>query len=386
MPRPDLELLGINHRRIPVLAIGRDVYLDTRLILSKLDAAPVSDRLFKQQAGNSVRPPLGPSARDRSSKASTPGTTGTSREHITNAALRALLESYTTDTPLFRTLGQLLPTDLPLLSGPGADEYFADRAQWAGGTTAGAGSSSSSSGGAAGKAAAAAAVARAAMQRARPAAVAEARRAFALLEDTLLADGREWILGSGSASGSSSAAAGPTLADIDAVWPFHWLTGIPGALSGADITPSTFPLVHAWVARFQRAVSEAKRRPGYPAPESIDGKEAARRIWRAQFWEQAQEDDGRSGTQGEGGQGVIDARDPVVQALGLRRGDRIQIVPTDSGRTHPDVGRLWAIDGTEVVLEIDPPKGSVGGETIRLHAPRHGFRVTKVTSDERAKM
>ncbi|CAI6094818.1 unnamed protein product [Clonostachys chloroleuca] len=37
MPRPDLEALGINYRRIPVLAIGRDVYFDTRLILEKLE-------------------------------------------------------------------------------------------------------------------------------------------------------------------------------------------------------------------------------------------------------------------------------------------------------------------------------------------------------------
>ena len=37
MPRPDLARLGIAYRRIPVLAIGRDVYLDSRLILQKLE-------------------------------------------------------------------------------------------------------------------------------------------------------------------------------------------------------------------------------------------------------------------------------------------------------------------------------------------------------------
>ncbi|KAJ4356704.1 uncharacterized protein N0V89_004740 [Didymosphaeria variabile] len=37
MPRPDLEKLGVKYRRIPILAIGRDVYLDTRLILRKLE-------------------------------------------------------------------------------------------------------------------------------------------------------------------------------------------------------------------------------------------------------------------------------------------------------------------------------------------------------------
>lgn len=39
MPRPILkDRLGINHRRIPILALGRDVYIDTRLMLRKLEA------------------------------------------------------------------------------------------------------------------------------------------------------------------------------------------------------------------------------------------------------------------------------------------------------------------------------------------------------------
>lgn len=37
MPRPDLERLGINYRRIPLLAIGRDVFCDTRIIIEKLE-------------------------------------------------------------------------------------------------------------------------------------------------------------------------------------------------------------------------------------------------------------------------------------------------------------------------------------------------------------
>jgi glutathione S-transferase len=38
MPRPLLqERLGINYRRIPVMSIGRDIYIDSRLMLSKLE-------------------------------------------------------------------------------------------------------------------------------------------------------------------------------------------------------------------------------------------------------------------------------------------------------------------------------------------------------------
>ncbi|EME45806.1 hypothetical protein DOTSEDRAFT_71486 [Dothistroma septosporum NZE10] len=45
LPRPAQEALGINYRRSPVMAVGRDVYLDTRLMLAKLDEIfPPSDK------------------------------------------------------------------------------------------------------------------------------------------------------------------------------------------------------------------------------------------------------------------------------------------------------------------------------------------------------
>lgn len=37
MPRPDLAALGVKYRRIPILSIGRDFYCDTALILEKLE-------------------------------------------------------------------------------------------------------------------------------------------------------------------------------------------------------------------------------------------------------------------------------------------------------------------------------------------------------------
>ena len=36
LPRPQLESLGITYRRIPVLAIGKDVYCDTSLIVARI--------------------------------------------------------------------------------------------------------------------------------------------------------------------------------------------------------------------------------------------------------------------------------------------------------------------------------------------------------------
>ena len=54
LPRPELsETLGITYRRIPILAIGRDVYADTSLIASTLERRyPASDgygTLFPQR-------------------------------------------------------------------------------------------------------------------------------------------------------------------------------------------------------------------------------------------------------------------------------------------------------------------------------------------------
>jgi len=56
LPRPELsETLGVTYRRIPILAIGRDIYADTSLIASTLERRfPVSDgygTLFPQRKG-----------------------------------------------------------------------------------------------------------------------------------------------------------------------------------------------------------------------------------------------------------------------------------------------------------------------------------------------
>jgi glutathione S-transferase len=38
MPRPHLELIDVGYRKIPIMAIGKDIYIDSRLIISKLEA------------------------------------------------------------------------------------------------------------------------------------------------------------------------------------------------------------------------------------------------------------------------------------------------------------------------------------------------------------
>ncbi|KAF7543251.1 hypothetical protein G7Z17_g10888 [Cylindrodendrum hubeiense] len=296
MPRPDVSQLGISYRRIPILSIGRDVYLDTRLQIPKLEA------LFPEI------PRLGATESDQ-------------------LAVERLLSLFTNDTGLFGKAVQLLPTDLPLLQDPA---YYRDRADFIGGNLSPEG-----------------------MNAARPEALGAVIRALDLLETTLLADGRDWILKT----------ARPSLADIEAVWPFHWLLGLPGALPKDHFSPAVYPRVYAWIQRFQDAVSTAKKQMGKPA--TLKGDQAVQAILQAPFNEN---------------EAAVDGKDAVVVAQGLQRGDLIRVWPTDTGSSGRDEGRLVGIDTREVVYEAGE-----GDHMVRVHAPRHGFRVKKVV-DEAAKL
>ncbi|KLU86489.1 hypothetical protein MAPG_05501 [Magnaporthiopsis poae ATCC 64411] len=242
MPRPDLAELGIKHRRIPVMVIGRDVYLDTRLILAKLE-----------DAHRSI-PRLG---------ASDPQSKGVER----------LLASLTLDTDVFLTAMRLLSeAKLPLLKDPG---FQKDRADFV--TTPPGGWTSKAE------------------------AVHRFRQVMQVLETTLLADGRDWILNTPK----------PSLADIEAVWPFHWLVTLPQqALPPDQISAAAFPRVFAWIDRFDRAYAHAVN--------------------------------------------------------------------------HRDVGRLVGLDHDEIVIETTLAGGGAAG--VRLHAPRHGFRVRPVAGKEAGRL
>ncbi|KAF2214025.1 hypothetical protein CERZMDRAFT_38192 [Cercospora zeae-maydis SCOH1-5] len=96
LPRPDMEALGIKYRKSPVMAIGRDVYVDTRIIVAKLE------ELFPASAEH---PGL-----------SMPETTG----------LAGLLQKLTVDVSMFSKVVSQIPQDLPLLKDP---KFAKDRAE-----------------------------------------------------------------------------------------------------------------------------------------------------------------------------------------------------------------------------------------------------------------
>jgi hypothetical protein len=138
------------------MAIGRDIYNDTRLILSKLET------LFPSH------PRISSSSPEKQ-------------------ALERLLETWAVDGGLFVRASQLLPSSLPLLQD---QRFMRDREDYTGRPWT-----------------------KEYMDRGRPEALVEIRRAFELLETTLLRDGREWVLGT----------EGPGLGDIEGEY-FVFLT------------------------------------------------------------------------------------------------------------------------------------------------------------------
>ena len=81
-----------------------------------------------------------------------------------------------------------------------------------------------------------------------------------------MADGRDWILGTEK----------PSLADIEAVWPFHWLVGMKTALPAELVGPSTHPKVFAYVKRFDDAVRAAAKK--MPKVTRLKGQDAIKHI------------------------------------------------------------------------------------------------------------
>lgn len=136
LPRPDLKLLNVNYRRIPLLAIGKDVYCDTRIILQKLED------FFPEGC-------LGASEPDQK-------------------AIQKLLETWAIQAGLFNRASQLIPPSMPLLNDP---KFQRDREDFSGRSWS-----------------------KEDITRMRPEAIAHIRNGFRFLETTLLADNREWIL------------------------------------------------------------------------------------------------------------------------------------------------------------------------------------------------
>ncbi|GAM82715.1 hypothetical protein ANO11243_006990 [Dothideomycetidae sp. 11243] len=207
LPRPDLATLGVAYRRIPLLSINGSMYVDTRLILSKLESLfPASD----------AHPAISSSS---------------------TAGLSALLSSFTIDGGVFARSAQLMPTSLPVFKD---DRFAKDRTDFTGSKFS-----------------------PELLDRIRPEALAHMRRAFDTYE-ALLADGRDWIAGT-----SSSGPGLPDIEGVWPLDWMRDLQSLPEELFGARAYPKTNAWIDRFRAAVRKAPVRAVKVKGDAAAEFI---------------------------------------------------------------------------------------------------------------------
>lgn len=134
-----------------------------------------------------------------------------------------------------------------------------------------------------------------------------------------------------------------------------------GALPPDQISADQYPKVFAWINRFQTTISAAAKSLG--KPKTIKGAEAAASIGSSEFAEQI---------------GVVDPNDPS----GLKKGQNVEVWPIDTGFGNKEKGQLLALSISEIVIEAKTQDGKV----VRVHTPRHGFRVRPSRQSQSAKL
>ncbi|KAH7410101.1 hypothetical protein DE146DRAFT_338606 [Phaeosphaeria sp. MPI-PUGE-AT-0046c] len=137
MPRPDLDLLNIHYRRIPILAIGKDIYFDTRLILRTLEALSTIPT-----------PRLG-------------ATTGQDR------FIEKLLDKYMIEGPVFSIVAGLVPVGMAAEPAFQKDRQGMLGRNWS----------------------------KEELEEGRGECVTYVKNMFGFFESTILEDGRQWVLG-----------------------------------------------------------------------------------------------------------------------------------------------------------------------------------------------
>lgn len=333
MPRPLLKkAFGISYRKIPILAIGREIYCDTSLIIEALE------HYFP------------PSSSSSSSAYETVYPKALGNESWDYRALARGFASFWTDKPLFRTTTGLIPHTV------WQSQFGTDRAQLIG-------------------------------HRLDPeklkAKVPQNLAAFdlhlSLLEPLFKASG---------ASGSGAwifPTTTPSLADLSLWYQVRWgvdiasgkgiynLTGGGTRDTSEDVTKSVwneqrYPGLWRWFHEFDKYVDST------PDLEVLvkDGDDRwmqaleATNIWNRDCV-------------------LVPAAAPPLLSLdiqrGLRPGAMVSVVPDDTGRGDPTIGKLVAIGVEEVIIEPE----TKGDLKVRVHFPRLGF-VVKLSDVEKARL
>lgn len=336
MPRPLLsKAFGVTYRKIPILALGRDVYCDTSLIVEALEAAfPGGTREGGGEAYGSVYPVDGASGRRKRS-------------------LQRGFASYWIDRPFFRVTTGLIPGSV------WRTNFGRDRAGLIGHVLD------------ADK-----------LERKVPENLAKLDLQLGLFEGWVseaVGRGRE---GEEEAKGWLFDTETPGLADVSLFYQLEWGCeiaagrGIGDLTGGGTIDTDTegvgsvfnqerYPGLWAWFQRMKRHIS------GLPGVETRleKGDEAAA----------MKAIEGLKGYPKLGAECMI--RTPAGQHVeldarsGLVVGPRmkVSIAPDDTGRDDPTIGTLVGLSPEEVVIEPVKLAGNDAVVDVAVHFPRIGF-------------
>jgi len=117
---------------------------------------------------------------------------------------------------------------------------------------------------------------------------------------------------------------------------------LPGALAGSDISAAKYPRTYAWIARFLARMGPVAR------GTRVSGAEAKEIV-------------------------LADGSAPDAAAV-----EEVSVVPRDTGRTHPQLGRLLRREAHKVTLQVTPP--GEDSRTILVVVPTDGFELVKVAT------
>lgn len=338
MPRPILvDNFNLTYRKIPVLAVGRDVYVDTSLIVEYLHAHPALKAWRdEQRQGNS-------------------GYAGQEVHHdMQGRVLSRLLSSFFTDRPLFRLTTGLIPSVV------WRTKFGEDRAGLIGHK-----------------------LDPNKLEQKVPRNLVSLDTYLSVLEPMFEGDG--WVLGTKK----------PSLADVSLYYQLEWGRNISRGIGIDDLTgggtsdgtgegmepvfnKERYPGLHSWYVRFEEHVGNL------PVVEE--------RVEKGD--EKGVRDVMKRLNEAERSEEVLLLPTPKKRSedlesrLGFKFGAKVSVAPDDTGRGDPTVGTLIAMSPEEAVIEPDLPEvvGKSGKratvEGIRLHFPRIGFIVSPVRASK----
>lgn len=333
MPRPVLvNNFNLTYRKIPVLALGKDVYADTSLIVDVLQDHPACQK-YLEARGSQVQNEVYSSGRDR--------------------VLSRLLSSYVTDRPLFRLTTGLIPSVVWRTS------FGTDRAELIG-------------------------------HQLDPDKLEQKVPKNLASLDTFLSrvnplfeelDPNSWILGG----------AVPTVADVSFYYQLDWGekmsrgVGIEnltagGAADGTEKDPNEvfnkerYPAIWNWFQRFKDHIDAL---PNHETRVEKGDEQGLADLMQRIKQSPEQEPVWMLPT-------PRNALMQLEERSGLKIGSKVSIYPADTGRLNPTNGTLVALSPEEAVIQ--PDKSAVAGkegtkariEDVRLHFPRIEFVVSTV--------